>query len=641
MSDFSSSIGRMYDALKSGEMSRRDFLQKASATGLGAGAALFLANSATIAAAGGSRNGYAVYMGQDGTPSASPDGGVPAALDAGTENQTRGEGGELKLIQWQAPTMAALHSGTGTKDRLAASLVSEPLLDYHPEGAIIPKLASEVPSVENGLLAEDLSTVTFKLKEGVLWSDGEPFTADDVVFTWEWVVNPSNASVNAEVWSVIENIEAVDDLTAKVTYAQPSAAWFEPFVTHTFGAIYPAHIFNNDVDNKNDDFWMNPIGTGPFVIDEFVPEDHVNYSANENYREPNKPYFASVQLKGGGDAAAAARSVCQTGEYHYAWNLQVEPDILTQIEEKGDNGKIVVAQGTSLERIHINFSAPDKEVDGQRSEMNTPHPFLTDKAVREAMNLACDRETIATEFYGEGQPTTPNVLTGYEPFESPNTDWEFNLEKAAQILEDAGWTMNDDGVREKDGVELKVVYATSVNSARQKTQAVIKQAFDSIGIKTQLEQIDAGIYFDSGAGNDQNISHFYWDIDMYTNNPSSPVPVSFLVSWYAGKDGANIAQKSNSWQGQNYQRWVNEDFDAKFEELQVATSLEAASELLIELNDIIINDVAVIPLVNRSIDTFAYSTMLREENLELGPFHEINYWNIANWNFADDVEPKS
>jgi peptide/nickel transport system substrate-binding protein len=487
------------------------------------------------------------------------------------------------------------------------------------------------------LLAEDLSQVTFKLKEGVLWSDGEPLTANDVVFTWQWITNPDNASVSFEPWSTIESIEAVDDLTAQVSFAQPVAAWFEAFAGGTYGPIYPSHIFNDDINNKNEAFWLNPIGTGPFVVTEFVPEDHVNYVANENYREPNKPFFATAVIKGGGDAAAAARAVCQTGEYHYAWNLQVEPDVLKQIDEEGEEGTVVVAQGASLERIHINFSDPWTEVDGQRSEMNTPHPFLTDPAVREAMNFAADRETIATRFYGEGQPPTANILTGLESFESPNTSWEYNLEKAAQVLDEAGWVMEGD-VRAKDGVELKIVYATSVNAVRQKTQAVIKEAFESIGIKVQLEQIDAGIYFDSGAGNEQNISHFYWDINMYTNSPSSPVPVSFLTSWYAGENGENIAQKSNQWQGQNYQRWMSEEFDAKFEELQVTTDFDAASQLLIELNDIVIADRAVIPLVNRSVDTYAYSNMLRAENLELGPLHDLTYWNIANWNFADGVE---
>jgi len=635
----SSPLGWLYESLKAGTISRREFIERGSALGIGAGAALFLANAATVAAAGGSRNGFAFYQGQDGTPAASPQTGAPLLPDAGMEGKTRGQDGELRLIQWQAATMAAAHSSVGTKDYLAAQLVTEPLLKYLPDGTIIPVLAAEVPSVENGGLSEDLKTITFKLKEGVVWSDGEPFTANDVVFTWQWITTPSNASVSAEVWSIIEKIEATDDLTAVVTLTQPSGAWFEPFTGDTYGPIYPAHVFNNDPANKNDAFLTAPIGTGPYVLESFSVNDQVTYIANENYREPNKPAFSRVLLKGGGEAAAAARAVCQTGEYDYAWNLQVEPDVLNEIDSNGEFGEVVVEKGTSVERLHINFSDPWTEVNGQRSEKNTPHPFLSDPAVRQALNVAVPRDVIATEFYGEGQPATANILTGLESFESPNTSWEFNLERAAQILDEAGWVMEGD-VRAKDGVELKVVYATSVNAVRQKTQAVIKQAFESIGIPTQLEQIDSGIYFDSAPGNEQNISHFYWDINMYTNNPESPVPISFLVSWYAGPDGQNIAQKENSWQGQNYQRWSNAEFDEKFEQLQVTTDLEGASSLLIEMNDILINEVVVIPEVNRSADTFAHSTRLRKEPLDLGPLHGLVYWNIANWNLADGVEPR-
>ena len=145
-----------------------------------------------------------------------------------------------------------------------------------------------------------------------------------------------------------------------------------------------------------------------------------------------------------------------------------------------------------------------------------------------------------------------------------------------QILDDAGWTKDGD-VRSKDGVELVINYGTSINAVRQKTQAVVKQAFENIGIKVNLDQVDAGTFFDSGDGNDRNISHNYWDISMYTNNPGSPVPISWFVSWYAGPDGSNIAQKSNGWQGQNYQRWINPEWDALFESLQAETDLEAAA----------------------------------------------------------------
>jgi peptide/nickel transport system substrate-binding protein len=635
MAKVQSTLGQLYEALKAGEISRRDFMKHASATGIGASMALFMANAAI---AGGGKNGFAVYPGQDGTPSASPVDGAPMNHEAGMEGRTRGEGGELRLIQWQAATTANAHTGTGTKDFLAGQPVQEPLMNYLPDGSIVAQLVTEVPAVENGMLAEDLSTVTFKLKEGVVWSDGEPFTANDVVFTWQWITNPDNAAVSAGPWEIVESIEAVDDLTAQVTFTQPSAAWFEPFTGGTTGPILPAHMFDNDPANRNPDFDINPIGTGPFKIEEFRPNDQVNYVMNENFREPNKPFFSSIVMKGGGEAAAAARAVMQTGEYHYAWNLQVEPAVLEEIDADGEFGTFVVAQGPSLERIHINFSDPWTEVNGQISEMNTPHPFLTDPAVREALNLACDRQTIADEFYGPGQPPTANVLNGLPQWESPNTSWEYNLEKAAQVLDEAGWTREGDGLRSKDGVELRIVYATSVNAVRQKTQAVIKQSFESIGIGVQLEQVDAAIYFDGSEGNPQNINKFPWDINMYTNAPSSPVPIPFFISWYAGPNGENIAQESNGWQGQNFIRWRNDEYDAKFEELQSSTDLDTATQLLIDLNDIIIADRALIPLVNRSIDTYAFSLDLREEPLQLGPFHDLTYWNIANWNYKDGVE---
>ncbi|MDQ3541706.1 MAG: peptide ABC transporter substrate-binding protein, partial [Chloroflexota bacterium] len=566
----------------------------------------------------------------DGTPSPSPS-GAAARPSVGTEGQTRGAGGELRIIQHQAPTTANAHVSVGTKDFLAGALVQEPLMSYLPDGTIIPTLITEVPAVENGLLAEDLSSATFKLMEGVLWSDGQPFTSRDVQFTWQWITNPDNNSVNITTWQAISNVETPDELTAVVTYASPSATWFEPFTGGVNGPIMPAHAFGDDPAAQNTDFITRPIGTGPFVITNFSANDIVQYETNQNYREPNKPFFSSVYIKGGGDAASAARAVLQTGDYAYAWNLQVEPAILEGMVTEGGPGVLVSEVGTSVERIHINFSDPNTEVDGQRSEMNTPHPFLTDLAVRQAMNVAVPRQLITDEFYGLAARTTPNILTGLEAFESPNTSWEFNLEKAAQTLEEAGWTMNGD-VRSKEGVDLVVSYGTSINPVRQKTQAVVKQAFESIGIKVNLDQVDAGTFFDSSAGNDRNIGHMYWDITMYTNNPSSPIPAAFMLSWYAGPEGRNIAQESNGWSGQNYQRYNNPEFDALYDSLIKETDIEAAAQTLIQMNDVLINDVVIIPEVNRPSDTYAISSQLNNENVALGVGFELNYWNIANWN---------
>lgn len=616
----------LYRALTAGRISRRQFLERATALGMGAAVATFCANASRASASGASRrNGWAVYAQE----------GAAKAPDAGTEGQTRGAGGELKILQWQAPTLLGTHTATGTKDILAAAFITEPLMHYLEDGTLIPCLVTDVPSVENGLLSEDLKTVTYNLLPDVTWSDGEAFTAADVVFTWKWITHPENNSVNFAIYTAIENVEATDDLTVVVTFKTPSAAWFEPFTGSVFGGVYPEHAFG-DYTNKNDDFLQNAIGTGPYVVESFAPNDQVVFAMNERYREPNKPFFEKVNLKGGGDPASAARAVLETGDWDYAWNAQVEPEILKDMEEKGGKGKLRVIQGTNVERINLNFSDPNTEVDGQRSHFGTPHPILSDLKVRQALNLAIPREQIANQFYfgQNGEPPTANILVGVPSFTSANTTWEYNLEKAGQLLDEAGWVMGGD-TRKKDGVEFKLVYSTSINAVRQKTQAVVKQSLKELGVEVSLEQVDSGIFFDSSPGNEQNINHFYTDINMYTSGAGSPVPVSFMTAWYGGPDGSNIAQKENGWTGgANLVRYASPEYDQVFEQLSAETDLEQAGQLLIQLNDILIKDVALIPEVNRAADKDVISNTLRAENVIFGAF-EPNYWNVANWNRAE------
>ncbi len=610
----------LFTALTEGRIDRRQFLGRASALGMSTAGALFLTNVAGARASGGSlRNGFAIAA-QSGAK----------APDAGTENQKRGEGDTLKIIQWQAPTMLSPHAAVGVKDFLGACLVLEPLMQYLPDATIIPTLVKEVPSVENGLLAKDLKSVTYNLLEGVTWSDGEPFTANDVVFTWKWVMDKANASVSYGDFEPIASVEAVDDLTVKVTFTAPNPLWYTPHTGTSTGYIYPAHYFKTPGKQTNDAFSQKPIGTGPYKVDSFTPGDQVVYSINDKYREANKPYFKQVTIKGGGDAASAARAVIQTGEFDYAWNLQVEPAVLKQMES-GGKGKLLISPGANVERIDLNQSDPNKEVDGQRSEMHTPNPHFSDPAVREAIASAIDRDKIASQFYsgGDDEPAAKNIIEGIPAIESKNSSFVFDTDKANKTLDAAGWTKDGD-VRKKDGVELKLSYATSVNEVRQKTQAVVKANLKEIGIQVDLKQVPASSYFDSGAGNEQNISHFYWDMEMYQQVPSSPTPLSYMESWYAGKDGSNIAQKSNQWQGQNYIRYNNPEYDKRYEAAKTEVDAEKLAQLFIEMNDLVINDHVTIPLV-RVGSKAGVSATLNVDNIADGAF-TYDYWNIANWN---------
>jgi peptide/nickel transport system substrate-binding protein len=624
----------LVDDLRSGTIDRRTFMTRASALGLGTMGAMLLANS-SVSAANGYRNGFAIYQGQNGTPAASPVDGAPGAPAEGTENQERGAGGELRLIQWQAPTIMSPHVSSGTKDFLAACPVLEPLIHYAPDATMIPNLVTEIPSVENGLLAEDLTSVTLTLLPDVVWSDGEPFTAEDVVFTIEWVMNPDNNSVNFNSYEAIESAEVIDDLTVKVTFANPNPFWFDPFAGTTTGWVYPKHVLEAGPE-AHDAFIINPVGTGPYKVDSFSVNDQVTYTINDLYREPNKPYFNRVILKGGGDAAAAARASIQTGEYHYAWNLQMEPDVLYAMESDDAPGEVLFVENVSVtvERINFNFSDPNTEVDGERSHKDTPHPFLTDDAVRRAIFLGVNREQIVTSFYGPDQQVATNIVYGDEPVISPNTAYEYDPEKAEQVLEEAGWTFADDSkVRSKDGVELRAVFATSVNSVRQKIQSVVKSNLEAIGFAIQIEQIDSAIYFDASEGTEQNIYHFYWDMNLFQSLPNNPRSMSYMENWYAGPEGSNIAQKSNGWNGGNASRWSNADYDATFEAARTEIDPERLTEMFVEMNDIVINNDVTMPLVLVS-PRRGISKKLRKENVGRAAF-SYDYWNIANWNFLD------
>ena len=528
------------------------------------------------------------------------------------------------------------HSGSGDKDYVAAALVSEPLLHFLPDGTIIPNLVTEVPSAENGQLAADLSTVTFTLLPDVTWSDGEPFTARDVQFTWEWITTQDNASVNYAIWNTISGIETPDDLTAVVTFASPSVTWFEPFTGSSHRADLPGPRVRRRPRQQERGLPLQPDRHRSLRGGDLRRQrpDHL-CGERELPRADQAVLQPGVLLKGGGDPASAARAVLQTGEFDWAWNIQVEPEVIAQIEADGGQGSYHTFPGVLVEYLGLNLSDPRTEVDGQISQKDTPHPILGDLAVRQALNLAIQRDVIAERFYGDGQPPTANVLTGLESFTSPNTTWAYDPDEAGRLLDEAGWVLDGD-VRAKDGVELALTLAAPVSAVRQKEQAVIQQNWEAIGVKVELLQVESSVYFDGSPGNEQNAAHKPWDVDLSANGPTSPIPTAYMNGWYAGPEGENIAQAANDWQRDNTSRWQNADYDALFEELLQATDVERANEILIALNDLVIENVVAIPLVQRTDAPYVLSNRIRQENVAIGPRFAISTWNIANWNDAEE-----
>src|SRR5262245_20405513 len=467
----------------------------------------------------------------------------------------RGGGGLLKVLWWQAPTLLNPHFAVGTKDQDGSRVFYEPLAAFDPEGNLFPILAQEIPTVENGGVARDGKSVTWKLKRGVSWHDGKPFTADDLVFNWEYAADQATSAITTTTYRDIDRVDKLDSHTVKLVFKGPTPFWFDAFCGAR-GMIIPKHLFDGYRGGKSREAPTNlkPVGTGPYKFVDFKPGDMVRGEINPNYHVANRPYFDQLEMKGGGDAASAARAVIQTGEYEFAWNMQVADDILKRLEQ-GGKGKVDIAVAGNIEHIQMNTTDPWTEVEGERSSVKTKHPFLGDPAVRQAMNLLVDRASIHEEIYGRLGQSSANFLNAPEKFRSKNMKWEFSVDKANQILEQAGWKRGGDGIRAKDGKRLKVVYQTSINPERQKTQQIVKHAAGKACIDVELKSVVASVFFSSDAANPDTYAHFYTDIQMYTTTMTQPDPQRFMDQFTTWE----VSSKANKWQGRNITRWRNED----------------------------------------------------------------------------------
>ncbi len=536
----------------------------------------------------------------------------------------RGADGELTLVYWQEISILNPYLANGVKDYHAAALVLEPLVKQDPDGNLIPVLAEEVPSVENGGIPEDLSSITYTLREGVVWSDGTPL---------------ATGCGTLSTFAGVTAVEAVDEQTIKISFNGP-----QPYPYAVFGgqlapilqkAQFEACVGEAAQGCAEEN--TQPIGTGPFVVEEFRANDTVVYRANERYRVADQPHFGRLVIRGAEDATAAARAVLETGEADYAWNLLVEPQVLDPMVAAG-RGQVASAFAGNVERIILNFSNPDPALGEQRSEWSAddpnPHPFLAEEAVRQAMSMAIDRRLIAEQLFGVGGNPTCNILAGPPAVVSPNNEGCLvqDLAGAQALLEEAGWVDgNGDGVREKDGVELRVLFQTVTSSVRQKIQVLVQQWWQEIGIATELRNIESAVFFSGDPASPDTLGKFYADAAMFANGPDSPDPQNYLVVWTCQVDGeSNIASAENQWLRPNIERWCNPGYDALFEEFRATADPQERVALAIALNDMVVQNYVNLPLVSRAtVSAYAHDL----EGVVANGW-ESTLWNIEEWRRA-------
>ncbi|MFY8145700.1 MAG: peptide ABC transporter substrate-binding protein [Rhodobacter sp.] len=554
-------------------------------------------------------------------------GAAAMAMTAPAAWAERGTDGEVKLTFPQAVSIMTPYLSGGTKDIWASSMVLEPLAGIDAQGNLVTKLAAEIPTLANGGVSADLTSITWKLLPGLLWSDGTPVTAEDAVFTWQYCTDPAGGCAQATKFDGVASVEAVDAGTIKVTFTGPKPNPYTAFVGALAPILQKAQFANclgaaaptcTDANNM-------PIGTGPFKVTAFAVNDTVSMEANPNYRDPAKPAFATAVIKGGGDAESSARAVMETGEFDYAWNTQIPPDSQAAMTAAG-KGQFVVAFGTLVERIEMNTTDPSPDLpEGERSTAKHPHPILSDIKVRTALSKAIDRSILVEVGYGAGGKPTCNVIPAPEAWASDNTGCiAQDMEGAKALLDEAGWTDSDgDGIRDKDGKKLSILYQTTVNPVRQDFQALIKDWWTELGVEVELKAIDPGVFFGGDPGSPDTFQRFYADVQMYANNSDTPDPETYLGQYQC----KNAPTPDNQWQGENINRFCDPAFDALHAKLTQTTDLAERQAIAKQLNDMVTKDsMIVVPLVHRG-------TLSAHSNALGGVI--INAWDSELWNVAD------
>lgn len=568
-------LRRRIELVRCGRLSRRAFVAWLGALGVPAPMAGFLLLDAGVARAD-----------------------TPAFVYKPTK---RGGGGTLRLLEWQAPTLLNPHFATGTKDNTGSRIFYEPLVQFDAEGNLEPVLAAEVPSRANGGLSADGKSVLWRLKKGVQWHDGKPFDADDVVFNWQYAVDPATAAVTSGAYRNLK-IEKVDALTVRVVFDKPVPFWPGQY-SQVF--LVPRHLFAAYAGAGSRDAPANlkPVGTGAYRFLEFVPGDLLRAELNPTYHLPNRPFFDRLEMKGGGDATSAARAVLQTGEYDYAGTLVVEDDVLKRLEA-GGKGRVELTHGSSTTAIYLNFCDPATEIDGERSNPKTRHPIFSEPAVRRAMGLLVDRVSIQSFLYGRQGVATHYFINNPPRYRGAGPAPEFSIEKANKALDAAGWKPGPDGVRQKGGRRLSFLFQGASGSVTQKLQSAFKAAAEKAGMRIELKAVPSAVFFSSDIGNPDTNSKFYADIQTYAWTNNSPDPEGMaqsFVSW-------EVCSKANKWLLTNLVRWQNAEYDQLYRASEVELDPVKRTALFLRMNEMLAADGYVISILARATTrTFAKS----------------------------------
>jgi peptide/nickel transport system substrate-binding protein len=526
-------------------------------------------------------------------------------------------GGVVNFLLYEDPdTLNPLVGNTSIALQVSTAIL-EGLTYNDPDGNFQPALAEELPTLENGGVSEDLKTVTWKLKPNVLWSDGQPFTSDDVKFTWEAARDAKNGSAFASDYELITDVQTPDAQTAVVTYSEFNAGYLDQFPW-----IMPKHATGPAEDMANWEFNRNPIGTGPFKLTEWAAGEYLTTVKNENYREEGKPYLDGINfLVVPAEEARTARMVEGDGDVM----LWAGDEAANQIEAAGA-GMERLAPGIWVVEMRFNLSKP---FDGDPGP-TPPHPILGDHRVREALAAAVNRERINKELL-EGRVFDIDSPFDVGWMQCQVEPFTYDPEKAKQLLDEAGWKDEDgDGIREAHGVP-DVADGTPLSlmmngytgfSTLELVELAIQEDLKAIGVDTKLENQDFAVIFGTW---DDGSPRLLGDYDILV----------YDAGWFA-EPGKEIAQDLGPDQvpseetpgGLNIYRWVRDDVGQWLTAANSTPDVEVRRENFCKVAAAYREDIVSVPILQFS-EGSVYSNRMHGFTVstwEYAPWDAENWW---------------
>lgn len=526
--------------------------------------------------------------------------------------QPAASGSQLRITLNQEPdTLNPFYSGLRATFTVTQAIFNG-LVVVNEQGDYEGDLAAEVPTVQNGDVSPDGLTITYKLRQGVKWADGQPFTADDVKFTYDTIMNPANTISGKSAYSKIDTLTVKDPYTVELKMKEPVAAYAE-FFSYPVG-ILPKHALDSLPDLNKADFNRKPFGTGPYRVTDWQAANYIQLEANPEYFK-GAPKIPRVIVRIVPDKNTQLAQV-RANETDVAVDLT--EDDAVQVDGIAGWKSFAIA-GLTSDRLFLNMAEPGN-ADGTR-----PHPILGDKRVRQALELSINKQQLVDKVLsGKTKVATSEYPVGWA---APNIEpTKYDLDAARKLLDDAGWTVGSDGIREKDGQKLHLsISSTSGNTLRENVEQLIQAGWKSVGVDLEIKNATAAVLVGEWADNGL-VQRGNFDIAYYGFTPGIDPSGTLSPRFHSSQ----IPQESNQGEGDNGMRYRNPQVDQWLDEADRTLDQNRRKELYGNVMRQVADDVPVIYLYNRA-NVEAVSQ--RVQGPRSHPFRWLT-WNIQEWSLA-------